>query len=96
MKEFSKNVFGQALQEEELCIEDLRRELFIRNRRGVSLAVLPARVDALAGEVSAHRKNFASLSGGVAAYKTEIAYLGDYVAGLTSSFGAYKLLRSGL
>ena len=64
MKEFAKGVLGQALQEEELCVEDVRRELFVRNRRGLSLAGLPARVDALAGEVSAHRTNVASLNGG--------------------------------
>ncbi|KAA8895182.1 hypothetical protein FN846DRAFT_912061 [Sphaerosporella brunnea] len=52
MKKDAKDAFGQALQEaemaltgeEELHVQDVRGELFVGNRRGLSLAGLPERV----------------------------------------------------
>jgi len=46
MERDAEDALGQALEEEELCVEEVRGELVVCNRRGLSFAGLPARADA--------------------------------------------------
>ena len=94
MKVSAKDALGQALLEEELHVEDVRGELVVANRRGLSLAGLPARVDAFTDEVTAQRAKIASLEDEATAQRAKSTSLEDRVAGPTSSLEAYKLLRN--
>jgi hypothetical protein len=87
MKRDAKDALGQALQEEELHVEDVRGELFVGNRRDLSLAGLPERVRVLEQEITSQKIEIAS-------QKIKSASLEDRVSDLTSSLEAYKLLRN--
>ncbi|KAA8892897.1 hypothetical protein FN846DRAFT_788650 [Sphaerosporella brunnea] len=84
MKRDAKDALGQ---EEELHVEDVRGELFVGNRRGLSLAGLPERVRVLEQEIASQKIEIAS-------QKIKSASLEDRVSDLTSSLEAYKLLRN--
>ncbi|KAA8893635.1 hypothetical protein FN846DRAFT_923541 [Sphaerosporella brunnea] len=86
MKQDAKDAPGQALQEEELHVEDVRGELFVGNRRGLSFANYKVDQADLRARVDAQDKKIASQD-------IKIGSLEDRVGSLTSSLDAYKLLR---
>ncbi|KAA8902718.1 hypothetical protein FN846DRAFT_1022449 [Sphaerosporella brunnea] len=79
MKQAAKDALGQALQEE-LHVEDVRGELFVGNRRGLSLA---GRLRVLEQQVAE-----------IPSLKIKTASLEDRVSNLTSSLDAYEFLRN--
>ena len=85
MKEDAKDALEQAL-EEELHVENVR-EMFVGNRRGLSLAGLPARVRALEDENVSQKEELTS-------HKFKITSLEDRVNSLTISLEAYRILRN--
>jgi hypothetical protein len=87
MKRDAKDALGQALEQEELHVEDVRGELFVGNRRGLNLAGLPKRVHALEDRISSLETKNVSL-------ENKNVSLEDRMRSVTSSLNAYKLLRS--
>ncbi|KAA8908829.1 hypothetical protein FN846DRAFT_944352 [Sphaerosporella brunnea] len=94
MKQDAKDALGQALQEEELHVEDVRGELFVGNRRGLSFANYKVDQADLRARVDAQDKKIASQDIKIASLDIKIASLEDRVSSLTRSLDAYKLLRS--
>lgn len=87
MKRDAKDALEQALQEEELHVEDVRGELFVGNRRGLSLATRLRTLERQVDEIP-------SLKNRVASIGVKNASLEGRVSSLTSSLDAYKLLRN--
>ncbi|KAA8894172.1 hypothetical protein FN846DRAFT_786850 [Sphaerosporella brunnea] len=94
MKQDAKDALGQALQEEELHVEDVRGDLFVGNRRGLSFANYKVDQADLRARVDAQDKKIASQDIKIASQDIKIASLEDRVSSLTRSLDAYKLLRS--
>ncbi|RPB02832.1 hypothetical protein L873DRAFT_1732661 [Choiromyces venosus 120613-1] len=83
MKQDAKDALEQALEEDDLYVEEVKGEHFVGNRHGLTLAGLPKRILELeqqATEFTSHRAKVASLE--------------DHVGSLTTSIEAYKLLRN--
>lgn len=88
MKRSAKAALEQALNDEELFVEEVRGEPFVGNRRGLDLAGLSTRVCALEDEVASLQKEITLL-------KVHNTSLEDRVTSLTISLDTYKILRTG-
>jgi hypothetical protein len=82
MKRGAKDALGQALNEEQLHVEDVG-ELFVGNPRGLNLLTRLRELDEIP-----------SLTDRIVSRETNNISLEDRVSSLTSSLDAYSLLRS--
>jgi uncharacterized coiled-coil protein SlyX len=94
MKRDAKTALEQALEDDELHVEDAGGELWVGNRRGLDIVALLARMRALEEREVAKDTKLASLEDEITSHKTKIDSLEDRVTSLTSSLEAYKILRN--
>ncbi|RPB05784.1 hypothetical protein L873DRAFT_1832544 [Choiromyces venosus 120613-1] len=94
MKSEAKDAPGQAPQEEELEVENVRGELFVGNRRGLGFAGLPERVRALKEKTSALEERASALKQRPSALEDEVNLLWDDVSTLKLSVPEYSRVRN--
>ena len=87
MERDAKGALEQALQEEGLHVGDVRGELFVGNRCGLSIATRLCTLERQVDEIP-------SLKNRVSSLEVKNASLEDRVSSLTSSLDAYKLQRN--
>jgi chromosome segregation ATPase len=88
MKRDAKTALEQALEDDELHVEDAGGELWVGNRRGLDIV---ARMRALEEKAT----KLASLEDEITSHRTKIDSLEDRVTSLTSSLEAYPFVRRG-
>jgi hypothetical protein len=78
MKRNAKEFFAKEL-EEDLYVEDIRDQIAVGNRRGLSLAGLPEQVTVIKQEVTSQNAKISSLEQEVTSQKVKISSLQDRV-----------------
>lgn len=94
MKGAAKDALGEALEVEELSVEDVGGRLYVGNRRGLRYAGLPERTRVLEDEIAALKDEVVTLKDEAVALKAEVGSQGERISGLATSLDAYKLLRN--
>jgi hypothetical protein len=101
MNRDAKDALEQAVNEEELHVEEVRSESFVGNHRGFSFAKRLRTLERLVDEILSHKNRVvslgvktASLEVKTASLNAKTASLEDRVGSVASSPGAYKPLRN--
>ncbi|KAF8538652.1 hypothetical protein BDD12DRAFT_910658 [Trichophaea hybrida] len=101
IKRDATDALKQALNEEELHVEEVRSKSFVGNRHGFSFAKRIRTLERLVDEIPSLKNRVvslgvktASLEVKTASLKAKTASLQDRVGSVASSPGAYKLLRN--
>jgi hypothetical protein len=108
MKRDAKDALEQALNKEELHVEEVCSESFVRNRRGFSFAKRIRTLERLVDEIPSLQNSVASIEVKTASHEVKTAALEvktallkvkkvsleDRVGSVTSSLDAYQLLRN--